>query len=220
MSDGPVIPPPGGPKNIIARVRDILIKPNEEWGVIDNEPATIGGIFTSYVMILAAIGPIALLIGQQLIGISMLGVTWKPSITYSVGMAVISYVMSLVVVYVAALIIDALAPSFNGTKDPVKAFKVAAYSATAGWVAAILQIIPMLGIVALLGSLYGLYLLFLGLPRLMRVAQDKAVGYTLVVILIQIVLYVVVALVVGVLVVNILASGAGMPGMPTTTYRY
>ena len=56
----------------------------------------------------------------------------------------------------------------------------------------------------------------------MRVAQDKAVGYTLVVILIQIVLYVVVALVVGVLVVNILASGAGMPGMPvtTTTYRY
>lgn len=220
MSDGPVIPPPAGNKNIIARVRDILIKPNEEWGVIDNEPATIGGIFTTYVLILAAIGPIALVIGQQLIGISMFGVTWKPSITYSVGSAVIGYVMSLIMVYVVALIIDALAPSFNGTKDPVKAFKVAAYSATAGWVAAILNIIPMLGIVALLGSLYGLYLLFLGLPRLMRVAQDKAVGYTLVVILIQIVLYVVVALVVGVLVLNILASGAGMPGMPTTTYRY
>lgn len=221
MSDGPVIPPPAGQKNIVARVRDILIKPNEEWGVIDAEPATIGGIFTSYVLILAAIGPIAIVIGQQLIGINYGGVNWKPSITYSVGTAVITYVMSLVVVYVAALIIDALAPSFNGTKDPVKAFKVSAYTATAGWVAAIFNIIPMLGILALLGSLYGLYLLFLGLPRLMRVAQDKAVGYTLVVILIQIVLYVVVAVVVGVLVVNILMAGATVPGMtavPTVTY--
>jgi hypothetical protein len=218
MTDGPVIPPPAGSKNIVSRVRDILIKPNEEWGVIDAEPATIGGIFTSYVLILAAIGPIALVIGQQLIGISMLGVTWKPSITYSIGSAVIGYVLSLVTIYVMALIIDALAPSFNGTKDPVKAFKVAAYSATAGWVAAILYVIPMLGVVALLGSLYGLYLLFLGLPRLMRVAQDKAVGYTLVVILVQIVLYVVMVVVVGVLVMNILASGAGMP--VTSTYRY
>lgn len=220
MSDGPVIPPPAGTKNIVARVRDILIKPNEEWGVIDNEPSTIGGIFTTYVMILAAIGPIALVIGQQLIGMNYGGISWKPSITISVGTAVITYVMSLVMVYVAALIIDALAPSFNGTKDPVKAFKVAAYSATAGWVAAILNVIPALAIVALLGSLYGLYLLFLGLPRLMRVAQDKAVGYTLVVILIQIVLYVVMALVVGVLVMNILMAGATVPGMPVTTYRY
>ncbi|HVQ07704.1 MAG TPA: YIP1 family protein [Allosphingosinicella sp.] len=218
MTDGPVIPPPAGQKNIVARVRDILMKPNEEWGVIDAEPSTIASIFTTYVLILAAIGPIAIVIGQQLIGINYGGITWKPSITYSIGTAVITYVLSLVVVYVAALIIDALAPNFNGTKDPVKAFKVSAYTATAGWVAAIFNIIPMLGILALLGSLYGLYLLFLGLPRLMRVPADKAVAYTLVVILIQIVLYVVVALVVGVLVVNILMAGATVPGM--STYRY
>jgi hypothetical protein len=218
MTDGPVIPPPAGQKNLVARVRDILMKPNEEWGVIDAEQSTIGGIFTSYVLILAAIGPIAIVIGQQLIGINYGGISWKPGLTYSIGTAVITYVLSLVVVYVAALIIDALAPNFNGTKDPVKAFKVSAYTATAGWVAAIFNIIPMLGILALLGSLYGLYLLFLGLPRLMRVPADKAVGYTLVVILIQIVLYVVVAVVVGVLVVNILMAGATVPGMPT--YRY
>ncbi|HEV7661132.1 MAG TPA: Yip1 family protein [Allosphingosinicella sp.] len=222
MTDGPTIPPPPpstGGSSFITRAINILTKPNEEWGVIDNEPATIGGIFTTYVLILAAIGPIAMVIGQQLIGTSYAGFTYKPSITVSIGTAVITYVLWLVMVYVVALIIDALAPSFNGTKDPVKAFKVAAYSGTAGWVAAILYIIPMLGIVALLGSLYGLYLLFLGLPRLMRVAQDKAVGYTLVVILIQVVLYVVVTVVVGILVLNILMAGV-TPGMPTTTYHY
>ena len=172
--------------SLISRVQNILLKPKEEWGVIDAEPATIQGIYTSYVMILAAIGPICTLIGQQVVGMSVLGVTYKPPIAYSIGTAVIGYIMSLVVVYVAALIIDALAPSFGGTKDPLKAFKVAAYSSTAGWVAAALNIIPMLGMLALIGSLYGLYLFYLGLPRLMRVSEDKAIGYVVLVIVVQI----------------------------------
>jgi hypothetical protein len=192
--------------SLISRVQNILLKPKEEWGVIDAEPATIGGIYTSYVMILAAIGPICGLIGSQVIGISMFGVSWKPPIVYSVGQAVISYVMSLVVVYISALIIDALAPSFGGTKDMVKAFKVAAYSSTAAWVAGVVTIIPMLGILVLLASLYGLYLLYLGLPRLMRVPEDKAIGYTVVVVVVWIVLFFVVAFVVTALVAAFFGS--------------
>src|ERR1700710_2788480 len=137
--------------SLISRVQNILLKPKEEWAVIDAEPATIQGIYTSYVLILAAIGPICTLIGQQVVGINILGVSFKPPIVYSVGTAVVGYVMSLVVVYIAALIIDALAPSFGGTKDQLKAFKVAAYSSTAAWVAGVFNIIPMLGILALIG---------------------------------------------------------------------
>ena len=199
MTDGPVSPPPGGNKPLIARVQAILLKPKEEWGVIDAEPATIGGIYTSYVVILAAIGPLAALIGQQVFGWSMLGVTIKPPIGYSVSFAILGYVMALVSVYVSSLVIDALAPSFGGTKDPVKAFKVAAYSATAAQVAGIFQIIPQLAMLAIVG-LYSLYLLYLGLPRLMRAPEDKAIGYTVVVIIIQIVLYIVVGVIVAALV--------------------
>ena len=121
---------------------------------------------------------------------------------YSVTMAVITYVLALVSVYVSSLVIDALAPSFGGTKDSLKAFKVAAYSATAAWLAGIFGIIPMLGILAIVG-LYSLYLLYLGLPRLMRVAEDKALGYTIVVIVVQIVLYMVCIWLVGMLVLSI-----------------
>ncbi|MEA3029399.1 MAG: hypothetical protein QOG13_724 [Sphingomonadales bacterium] len=220
MTDGPTIPPPpGGSKSLINRVKDILVTPKTEWAVIDAEPATIQGIYTSYVVILAAIGPIAMLIGQQLVGISILGVTYKPSMTYSIGSAVLTYVMSLVIVYVAALIIDALAPTFGGTKDSLKAFKVAAYSATAGWCAAIFNIIPMLGWLGLIGALYGLYLLYLGLPRLMRVADDKAVGYTVVVIVVQIVLYFVVAMIVATLIASFFGLGA-LAGGGGTVVRY
>ena len=77
--------------SLISRVQNILLKPKEEWGVIDAEPATVQGIFTSYVMILAAIGPIAGLVGQQV----MMGM-YKPALQYSIVMAVIAYVLSRV----------------------------------------------------------------------------------------------------------------------------
>jgi hypothetical protein len=56
-------------------------------------------------------------------------------------------------------------------------------------VAGILQIIPALAVLAILGALYTLYLLYLGLPKLMKCPQDKAMGYTVVVVLATIVIF-------------------------------
>jgi len=197
--------------SLISRVQNILLKPKEEWGVIDAEPATVSGIYTSYVLILAAIGPIALIIGQQAFG--MYG--YKPPMQFTIAWAVITYVLALVSVYVNALIIDALAPSFGGTKNSLKAFKVAAYSGTAAWVAGIFQIIPLLGILGILG-LYSLYLLYLGLPRLMAVSADKAIGYTVVVVISWIVVYMICFWLVGMLVLTFV--GAAAPIVPAV-YR-
>ena len=101
MTDGPTTPtpPPGGmpgapAPSLVERAKNIILSPKTEWPRIDAEPATIGGIYTSYVMILAAIGPVAMLIGHQLVGITVLGTTYKPSIGYSVGSAVLN-VLSL-----------------------------------------------------------------------------------------------------------------------------
>lgn len=194
--------------SLISRVQNILLKPKEEWGVIDAEPATIGGIYTSYVLILAAIGPIATIIGQQVFG--MYG--FKPPMQYTIAWAVIQYVLALVGVYVNALIIDALAPSFGGTKNNVKAFKVAAYSATAAWLAGIFGIIPMLAILGIVG-LYSLYLLYLGLPRLMGVSEDKAIGYTVVVVIAWILVYAICLWLVGVLVLTFVGPMIVAPTM-------
>ena len=222
MSDGPVTPPPGGmpgaPASLIDRVKNILTTPKTEWPRIDAEPATVGSIFTGYVMILAAIGPIASLIGQQVFGIGAFGINWKPSIGYSVGTAVIGYILSLVAVYVEMLIVNALAPSFGGTQNQVKALKVVAYASTAGWVAGIFGIIPMLGWLALIGALYGLYLLYLGIPILMRVPQDKSVVYILVIVVVNIVIYFIIGLLVATLVATFF--GAAMMGAGVPTVRY
>jgi hypothetical protein len=211
VDPAPATPQPAGSRSLVDRAKNILLQPKSEWGVIDGEPATIGGLYTGYIMILAAIGPVAGLIGSQLFGYSALGFTYKPPLGSSLAMAVLSYVMSLVSVYVLALIIDALAPTFNGTKNQIQAFKVAAYSMTAAWLAGIFGIIPALAILGIVG-LYSLYLLYLGLPRLMRVSEDKAIGYTVLVIVAAIVLYFIVAYIVAMLTMSMFGGLGSITG--------
>ena len=180
--------------SLIERCKNILLKPKEEWDRIDTEPATVGGLMTGWVAPLAAIGPVAGLIGGLVFGYGGFGITIRPSIATAVTGAVVGYALALLCAWLLSKIIDALAPSFGGQRNPVQAMKVAAYSGTAAYLAGIFQIIPALGILGILG-LYSLYLLYLGLPRLMKAPEDKAVGYTVVTVIVAIVLFAVVGVV-------------------------
>jgi hypothetical protein len=91
------------------------------------------------------------------------------------------------VAFVMALIVDALAPSFGGTKNQVAAMKVVAYGATASYVAGLLSLLPSLGILGIIAACYSIYLIYLGLPVLMKCPPDKAAGYTAVVVIVGIV---------------------------------
>jgi hypothetical protein len=202
---------PVGSPGLVDRAKAILLKPNDEWPKIDAEQTTIGDLYRGYVIPLAAIGPVCSLIGMQVFGLSLFGITYRPSIGSAITSAVIQYAMALAMVYVLAVIIDLLAPNFSGTPSRTQAFKVAAYSATAGWIAGVLGLVPSLGALAILGSLYGLYLLYLGLPKLMKVPQEKAVSYIVVIIIVWIVVAVVVFGIAGVLTRTVV----GTPGLGT-----
>ncbi|HYG47511.1 MAG TPA: Yip1 family protein [Allosphingosinicella sp.] len=191
-------PTGGAHAPLIQRVKNILTTPKTEWPVIDSEPATIGGIYKNYVMILAAIGPVCGAIGLLLMG----GPFFAIPVGYLIAYAVISYLLALAGCYILALIIEALAPTFGGTKDRVKAFKVAAYASTAAWVAGIFGLLPPLAILALVGLIYTFYLMYLGLPVLMKTSADKSVAYTAAIVVAAIVLY----LVIGVITSRILFS--------------
>lgn len=182
-------PTDGTSRSIVDRVRNIILTPKTEWPVIDAEPSTIRGIYMSYVVILAAIPAIASALGQILFPVRIFALVIRPSPVHVIAQAIIYYVLSLVMVYVIALIVDALAPSFGSVKDPVKAFKLVAYSWTAAWVAGILSIIPMLGLLVILAVFYGYYLLYLGLPVLMKTPADKAAVYTIVIVVAAFVAY-------------------------------
>ena len=194
---------------VIERAKDILLKPKETWPVIAAEPATTQSIYIPYVVLLAAIGPVAQFLGGQLFGFTVLGVTYHPPLGGALLSAILSYGLTLAVVFVLALVIDGLAPNFGGQKDQVQALKVAAYSATAGWVGGIFGLLPELSAIGILFGLYGLYLLYLGLPVLMKVPQDKASGYTVIVVIVAIVLFLIVGAVVASLMAPSLLSIRG-----------
>jgi hypothetical protein len=177
--------------NLVERVKGILLKPNEEWQTISRETTTIPELYKTYIVILAAIGPVASIIGMSIVGVSLPFIgSFRIPITTSFASAGVHYILTLVGVYILALIIDALAPTFSGEKSMSQAFKVATYSYTPGWVIGIVAVIPALGIFL---GLYGLYLLYLGLPALMKSPKEKSLGYTIAVIIAAIVIFVVIS---------------------------
>jgi hypothetical protein len=193
--------------NLVERVKRILLSPKTEWEVIDAEPTTAAELYTRYILPLAAITPIAQLIGYSAFGISLPFVgTYRVPIGSAITQAIISYVLTLAGTYVLALIIDALAPTFSGQRSQIQALKLAAYSLTASWVAGIFALVPGLRILTLLG-LYSLYLLYLGLPTLMKAPREKAMGYTVVVIIAAVVLSLIIGAISGVF----MRVPAGMP---------
>ncbi|MDH5201785.1 MAG: YIP1 family protein [Nitrospirota bacterium] len=199
--------------NIAERVKNILLKPKSEWQIIASETTTTGELYRSYIIPLAAIGPIASIIGMSLVGISMpfMG-TYHVPLSMSIAHAVVSYTLTLISVYVVSLIINALAPTFSGEKDGIQALKVAAYSSTAAWLAGIFALIPVLSLLGLVG-LYSLYLLYLGLPMLMKAPQEKALIYTVVVVISAIVIFFIVGAISNVF-ISYPSSTMHMPGMP------
>ena len=194
--------------DLVQRAKNIVLTPNTEWPVIAAEPASTGDLITGYVMPLAIIGAAAGFIGRTMIGQSLpfMGTVRVGIVSGLVG-ACIAFAGAIIGVFVLSFIISALAPTFGGQPNSGQAMKVAVYSYTPAWIAAVLGILPSLGVLAsLVGGLYALYLLYLGLPALMKNPPDKSIAYTAVVVVCAIVL----ALVVGA--VSAVFVGAGMMG--------
>lgn len=185
---------------LVDRVRAILMRPREEWLVIDKEQTDIATLYRTYVIPLAAIGPIATAIGGALIGtnLPLVGAVRVP-ITNAIVGAIVAFALALLGAYVVAQVIDNLAPRYSGTRNLTQAFKVAAYSSTAEWVVGIFGLIPALSPLSILG-LYSLYLLYLGLPPLMKVPQEKATAYTVAVVIVALIVFIVIGAVTGIVI--------------------
>ena len=173
--------------NLVERVKAILLSPKTEWQVIEGEPGDANYLFTNYVAILAAVPAVAAFLGYSIAGLG---------IGRALILAIFLYVVYCAAWYVEALVIDGLAPTFGGQRNFPNALKVAAYSSTAGWLAGIFQLIPPISVLSILG-LYSLYLLWLGLPVLMKSPPDRATGYTAAVVVIMFVIMIIIGFIVG-----------------------
>jgi hypothetical protein len=192
----PTEPPPKTAFDRLAsRVKGILFSPTAEWKVIAGESVAASSIYLRYVAPLAAIGAVASVTGSVSVGIPLPPHESAQSVLGgAVAGALVHFVVTFVIVFGVATIVNALAPTFDGRRDRLRALQVTAYSFTPAWVAASLTIVPALGAIATLIGLYGLYLLYIGLPVLMHSAVDKSLGYTVVIVICAVVLSVAVTM--------------------------
>lgn len=164
--------------SLIGRARGMLTRPQATWAEVAVEPVQVSDLYLGYVLPLAAIPALCGFLGIYIFGgfqIASIGV--RPPLSGAATEALAGYGLTLVLTYVLAIVIDLLAPRFGGVADRTQAFKLVAYSGSGLWLAGILAIYPALGIPAtMLGALYSLYLLYLGLPRLMRIEEGRAIS--------------------------------------------
>jgi hypothetical protein len=183
---------------LLQRVINISIKPLDEWKKIGNETWTVQDLYLKYALILGAIGSVAGFVGFAVIGTSVPFVgTIRWPIGNAITMMVLSYVLSMGLVFGVAFIMDALAPSFGAEKDLNTSLKIVIFSWTAAWVGGIFQIIPPLGILGMLCGIYSLVLMYFGMKELRGVPADKLVGYYVVTLVIALLAFVIVSVIVG-----------------------
>ncbi|MET0364266.1 MAG: Yip1 family protein [Sphingobium sp.] len=189
--------------SLVARAKAILLTPKTEWPTIAVEQKSITEILTGYAVPLAAIGPVASFLGGQIFGYGAFGIHYRPSLVSGLSMAITSFVLSIVSLFVMMLIVEWLAPKFEGSATRLNAFKLVAYSMTASWVAGIFGIVPMLGWLAIVG-LYSFYLFYTGVTPLLNVPSLKAMTFTVVTVICAVVL----SLVVGAIAASVTAMFA------------
>jgi hypothetical protein len=131
---------------------------------------------------------------------SVIGISLPMVGTYRVGFvrgavsAVVSWVFGLVGVWIAAFVIEKLAPSFESRGSTAQALKLVVYASTPLWIAGVLNLIPALSVLVLIAGLYAIYLFYLGLPTVMQTPAGKVIPYMVVSALVVIVVTVVVGL--------------------------
>jgi len=197
--------------NLIDRVKNIITNPNKEWNVIATEQPDTGKIITGYVLPLVALAAIAAFIGYGLIGFNILGFR-VAGIEWGLYYALTVFIAGIASVYLTALVIDMLAPSFNSEKNFNRSLQLVAYSFTPMWIGGILSIFPPIALIGALFGIYGLYLLYLGIPKLKSTPADKLVGYFVVSLIVTIVVYWILTWILHSILLNIFGLSYGFGG--------
>lgn len=201
---------------IVNRAMNLITKPKEEWEVIASEPASVGGLFTGYAMILALLPALATILMSGLLGLGSMGMGGMAvgsGISFFVATAVIGYFVGLGLLWLVTFIVNAIVPSFNGKQDMVQATKLMVYSATPTWLAGALAFIPLLGfLISIAGMAFAVYLIYLGVRPVLSVPEDKVAGMTVVTVLIYIVASLVIGGIVAATIIGMLFSGGAMAG--------
>lgn len=157
---------------ILSRAYGLLREPRKEWAQIKAEETTIPNILIGYIAPLAAIPPLCDLIGQSLFNFAL-----QVDFGQAVIRAVVTWIVSIGLVFFLGVLVNVLADTFEADKDELAAQKIAAYSLTPAFLSGVFSLWPPLWWLSLIALAAMVYLMYRGLPILMRAPPETASGY-------------------------------------------
>ena len=159
----------------------MLFAPETEWLLVARESITRRRLFFAYVIPLAGLA--------ALIDPARFSMFLRAPFASVGAIVAVTLGFEVMCVYVAALIINAVALYFRGVPNRAQALKVAAYASTPLWLSAVVTPFPTVSVpLQFLAGIYHTYLMYLGLKGLMKSPRDRALGYATTVVLCSIIL--------------------------------
>jgi Yip1 domain/zinc-ribbon domain len=152
---------------------------------------TVNSLMINYVAVLAAVPFVATLVGD------LWYFAYRGIYGYAFAIAIATYVLDLAAVYVIGMIIWKLGPNFGTTTDQAKATLLAAFVYTPVFLISILTILPFISWITFLGLIYGLYVLYLGLPIVLGTPPGKEMTYIIAIVVVAIIVYAVIGAIIG-----------------------
>src|SRR5262249_32048432 len=138
---------------ILSRIAGLVVQPNKEWQEIKAEETTIPSIIFGFVAPLAGIPPLCDLIGSALFARPLSGNFFGALLR-----AIVTFGVSLALVYLLGLLINMLAEAFEGERNGLQAQKVAAYSMAPAFLSGFFSLWPPIWWVSILPVGYAVYL--------------------------------------------------------------
>jgi hypothetical protein len=159
---------------LVDRAIDICIKPRATFLDIEREKWGFTALYRDYLLWLAAL-PVLVKLVVAVFGRQAVASAGR-SLAAHLAAAFLDYVCLLAGVYALALAINAMAPAFGGERDEDRALRLCTYGLTPSFLADAIGALPGLAWSSVL-SLYAIVLVTIGLPRLMRCDEDRALAY-------------------------------------------
>ncbi len=157
---------------IFTRAYGLLREPKKEWQQIKAEETTVPHLLIGYVAPLAAIPPVCGLIGSLIFEPIRVG-----SISDAIVGVVVTWLVTVALVFLLGVAINALADQFDADRNDIGAQKIAAYSITPALLSGLFSLWPPLWWVSLFALAAMVYIMYRGLPVLMKAPEDRALAY-------------------------------------------
>lgn len=155
----------------------LLTHPDREWEAIRNESESVGKLYFAHVLILALIPAAAAFYGSTQVGWQIGdGQVIRLTAASALQLSALFYAAMLAGIYIIGRFIDFFAATYEVRERTPRGVTLAAYTATPVFLLGVIAVYPNIWVNMLVGLAaiaYAVYLLYEGLPILMKIPEDR-----------------------------------------------